>query len=345
MAKATLKDIKKKIDEETVMPKTEKQRFRLHTAKEAFEELPPVKWTIENFIRAGSVVIFEGRPGSKKTWAFLDLAACFCIGKEWLGFQTRQGTVLIIDEESGNDRLTRRMKQILQGHLFHHDGIKDPQINWTSLDGLDLGNKSDIAELEILIRQINAKLVIIDPLVNVMPGKDENSAKETNPIFQNLRYLADTLEVTVIVVHHLNKNGGTRGTTAIGGAVDLIVQIDSKDKSNTITFTTQKERDIAPTEFYAQASFTDDQVYLTARDATEKLIRFKDGEIHVLKYLFKHGKSSRSDIIDAAETTTAKNAFGSLVTDGFIVRKDDGKKGTAAEYALTDKGKKHAKNL
>lgn len=321
-----------------------KSRFRLHDASEAMKPQPPQEWIVENLITAGSVNIFEGHPGSKKTWALFDLAVCVALGKNWLDFQTAQGTVLIIDEESGNKRLARRMGDVFRGHLVHQDKIM-PSIKWTSLDGIDLGNKADINDLGELIQSVKARLVIIDALVDVMPGRDENSAKETQPIFANLRYLVETYGVTIIVIHHLNKGGNTRGSTQIIGAVDLIVQVESKDGNNLVTFKTTKERDIARQTFYAQSNFSQDQFWLASRDAPEERATFNPSEIHILKYLHQHGESEKQKIIESADSQTVKNHFQKLINKELIKRTDEGGQGKAALLDLTPQGKKIAKNL
>lgn len=320
------------------------KRFSVHGAQEAFEPQPPISWTIENLITAGSVNLFEGNPGSKKTWAFLDLAVCVSIGKDWLGRKTTQGTVLIVDEESGNTRLRRRISQVMRGHLLHQDSIIPP-LHWTSLDGLNIGYEDDVEQLKKLIREIDAKLVIIDTLVNVMPGLDENSARDTQPIFKALRILADTLGTTFIVIHHLNKMGGTRGSTAIPGALDLIVDIESQKKSRTIKFVTKKERDIEECTFFAQATFTEDQFWLSDRDAPEETVHLGAGHRHILSYLLEHGRSTRKEILDSSDTTTTKNHLGLLVEKGLIVRANDGAQGKGAEYVLTTSGEASAQKV
>jgi predicted ATP-dependent serine protease len=321
-----------------------KSRFRLHDAGEALQPQPPQEWIIENLITAGSVNIFEGHPGAKKTWALFDMAVCVALGKKWLDFETTQGTVLIIDEESGNRRLSRRMGDVFRGHLVHKDKIMPP-IKWTSLDGINLGNKGHINDLGELIQTVNARLVIIDALIDVMPGVDENSAKETQPIFANLRYLVENYGVTIIVIHHLNKGGNTRGSTQIIGAVDLIIQVESKDGNNLIKFTTTKERDIARQTFHAQSNFSQDQFWLVSRDAPEDRVIFNASETHILKYLYKHGESEKQKIIDTADSSSVKNCFQKLTNRDLIKRTDEGGQGKAAFYDLTPKGKDHAKNL
>jgi predicted ATP-dependent serine protease len=340
MAKPNLKEL---VDQSKDKHQKQDHKFQLHDVSEALQPQPPVEWIIDNFLTAGSVNIFEGHPGSKKTWALLDMAVCVALGKNWLDYKTSQAPVLIIDEESGNKRLTRRMHDVLCGHLVHLEETKPP-IKWITLQGINLGDKGFANRIGILVKETKARLVIIDALADVMPDKDENSVKDTRSIFANIRWLADEFDITIIVIHHLNKSGTTRGSTAIPGSVDLVVQIESKITAKAIAFTTVKARDIEPITFWAHANFSKDQVWLTSRDAPEKANQLKTGELHILKYLFKHGKSMRATVLKEG-TSTARNSFTPLVERGLIVRSDESGQGTPAEYEITSLGKKCINNL
>ncbi len=67
------------------------------------------------------------------------------------------------------------------------------------------------------IRDVDAKLVIIDALADVMAGGDENSVKDTQPVFMQLRKIAEETGAAILVIHHVNKMGDYRGSTAIPG--------------------------------------------------------------------------------------------------------------------------------
>ncbi len=74
--------------------KTPKARYEILTASQALQPQPPVEWVIDGLVSAGSVNVFFGEGGSKKTWALLDMAVCVASGKDWLDFKTRAATCL-----------------------------------------------------------------------------------------------------------------------------------------------------------------------------------------------------------------------------------------------------------
>ena len=86
---------------------------------------------------------------------------------------------------------------------------------------------SDTILLEALIAETEAGLVIIDSLSSVMDG-DENSKQDTQPVFTNLRHVAELTGAAIIVIHHSNRAGGYRGSSAIKGALEAMVQVNSK---------------------------------------------------------------------------------------------------------------------
>ncbi len=95
----------------------QKPRFTVYSATDALEPQPPIDWIIESLFSAGSVSAIYGEGGSKKTYAMLDAAVCVAIGAQWLDLATSKSAVLIVDEESGRRRLSRRLGDVLRGHM------------------------------------------------------------------------------------------------------------------------------------------------------------------------------------------------------------------------------------
>lgn len=194
---------------------------------------PPRKWIVEKLFAEGSLSLVIGEAGSKKTWAMLDMAVSVAMGTPWLGFATTQSPVLIVDEESGSHRLRERMHKILNGHFATNANL--PIIAFPS-NAADFGNPEWVNALQLEIEQANAGLVVIDALSDVMPGRDENSVKDVQPVLLALRRVAESTGAAIVAIHHANKNGGYRGTSAIKGEADLMLMVESKPGSRNIDF-------------------------------------------------------------------------------------------------------------
>lgn len=315
---------------------TNKRRYTLHSAAEALEPQPPIEWVIDRLFSAGSVSILFGEPGSKKTYALLDAAVCVAHGVKWLDFDTRKSPVLIIDEESGKRRMNRRLGEVLRGHMA--DG--STPIHYTTLERFQLAQLADALAVESAIEESGARFVIIDALADIMPGADENAVKDVQPIFLALRGIAERTQAAIVVVHHANKIGTYRGSTAIKGAVDLLLVAQSKPDDPLINFSFDKARDVESFKFAARAIFDGDQVYLSAAEPTKVERKLTKSQEYVIDYLTDHGPSLIKDITDHADTcseSTARSAVYALAKMKMIKRVDDGGPGSVARYALAEK--------
>lgn len=317
------------------------QRYEILTAANFSEPQPPIDWTVEGLISAGSVNVFFGEAKCGKTWALLDLAVCVANGAPWLGMVTKQGAVLIIDEESGRRRLSRRMNAILQGH----DAGPETPVMAVSLAAFDMGNPNDIGEVYNLIISTGARLVIIDTLADIMPGRDENAVKDTQPVFLSLRKIAEETQAAIIIIHHSNKTGGYRGSSAIAGAIDLLLSVEKRNDSNNMTFKTERARDTTAGAFSATMNFMDGKFWLTASEYEKTTAEYNKGARYVMRFLSAQATGTMADITgsaDACSEETARKSVFALVNVGIVERINPGGRGIAAIYALTEKGKEAA---
>jgi hypothetical protein len=311
-------------------------RFVVYTAKDALQPQPPIDWIVERLISAGSVSAVVGDGGSKKTWLVLCMAVCVALGKYWLDFITKCVRVLIVDEESGKRRLGRRLNHVLTGY----SADESTPIFYTCLSRLNLRESSDAAALHALIIDTGAQLVIIDALADVMPGGDENSVKDMQPVFMALRSIAEATQAAIVIIHHSGKAGGYRGSSAIKGAVDTLLMVESKPDSNVIQFSFEKARDVEPFTFAAEAHFEPGAFYLTSSTASKAELKLGKAQRYVMRFLKEHGPSEIGEIAshaDSCSPESARRAVYSLADLGLVRRMDDGGSGQKATYALAEK--------
>ena len=179
-----------------------------------------------------------------------------------------------------------------------------------------------------------------------MAGGDENSVKDTQPVFMQLRKIAEDTGAAIIVIHHVNKMGGYRGSTAIPGAIDNMVLITSDEDSNLITFKSLKVRDGVPFEFSAKAHRDEDRFWLTVADPQEIKNKEQLGKPHHYVMHFLEGRDGEAlltaveENADRCKPQAAKSAVYDLVEWGYLFRSDGGGRGTKATYKLTEKGQK-----
>lgn len=313
----------------------------LHFAYEALQPQPPVDWLVQDFISAGTLAVLVGDAGSGKTYAALEMAVCLAMGKAWLGTRaTKQTTVLFVDEESGNVSFNRRLAAIMNAH--NADGSL--QFVYTNFAGFDLRKTSNLQKLHELIVDTSAGFVVIDALMDVTPGADENSTKDMAPVMNGLKTIIEKTGASICVVHHLNKNGGYRGSSSIKGVVDSMVLVEKKQ--NRLTFKSVKNRDGELFEFAADAHFEADKFYLTDVDKNsiqsyaDKFDALSKAEKTIIEHLARYGESTKSDIenLPGSAKRTLGDAIYILANRGYVERTDGGGQGITAFYNLTTSG-------
>lgn len=308
-------------------------RYVLHHAREALELQPPMEWIVESLFSVGSVSLVVGEGGSKKTWTLLDAAVAVAQGEQWLEFPTQQAPVLLIDEESGLRRLNLRLGDVMRGH----NASSDLPIAYTCLAQWNLANASDVSEIERLIRTTGVRFVVIDALADVMLGADENSVKEVQPIFSNLRRIADATRCAIVIIHHANKLGTYRGSTAIHGAIDLMLTVESRMDSDLVKFKMEKVRDVAPRSFAARINFAPGIVNLSPATVQKEAKKRSPSQRYVLNYLSEHGDSEMEIIMSNADICSAegaRKAVYELAKEEIIRRVDAGGQGKKATYGI-----------
>lgn len=344
-APMTFQEIKAGID---MTDKTPGPRFMVHNVSKAFEPRPAITYLVENLIRESTVNFFVGDSGSKKSLAAYDLGFCVALGKKWLNkFQVTKGKVLIINEDMSDLEVLERLEKHARGHLQKQADLID--LDFMTCQRVDFTNLDYINELQNYVYQQGYTLVIVDTLLDIMPGKDDNKADDTEPILQAFRSIANFTGCAFLILHHWNKSGTFRGSTVIKGKADLMVDVESKQDSKFINFKLSKGRSVQCPPFAAEISFSENTIYLVEAEQIESNQKaLGKGHWHVLNYLLIHGESPKKDILfepDVCSEGTANNAFGLLVKWGFIKRVDGGKQGAPASYDLTPEGRKEAEKL
>jgi uncharacterized protein YfaS (alpha-2-macroglobulin family) len=134
-----------------------------------------------------------------------------------------------------------------------------------------------------------------------------------------------------VLLHHAGKAGGYRGSSAIKGAVDTMVQIQSDNGSNFVTFKGEKSRDAGQTSWAAEAVWDADEFYMRPLEHALQE-HYSPAEEYVIRYLTEHGPALVSDIkagADQCSPEAARTAVYRLVKRGRVSRTNTGTTGEA----------------
>lgn len=113
--------------------------------------------------------------------------------------------------------------------------FSDMGANCSNIRLLDqLPASAPLEQLAAEIHHFEAKVVVIDSLAALATSiDDENNAKGWTAFLRELTAIARKLDVAIVVLHHANKaTGKYRGSSAIGAAMDMIIEMEATEESS-----------------------------------------------------------------------------------------------------------------
>lgn len=196
----------------------------------------PVEWLIQDYIPAGKVGMLIGESQDGKTFLSLQMAASIATGQYFGKQSTKKGLVIYVAGESPGS-VSRRLKAI---EIKNNIGIGNSIIVVNR--ALSPTCYEDRAELEALIsleserQKLPPALLIFDTFSQCAAGIEENSAKDVSYYMRSCTEIAEKFGISVLNVHHLNKEGGYRGSSALIGNIDFALQTKKlRDKDRIAT--------------------------------------------------------------------------------------------------------------
>jgi len=282
----------------------------IRNAAFALEYEKSLDYILEGLISRGSVNVLFGAPGIGKTYSLLSLACCIAVGKQWCGLQTKQVNCMFIDEESGETRLSLRLKAVLKSI----SADKGTPLIYISLAGFKLDRylSDDVKKLKELITSYEIGLVVFDAMSDLMDG-DENDKKEVQPVMTNLRWIAEETGAAIALIHHTTKaESDYRGSSAIKGSCDTMTHICASNGGKLLIFEITKARDFEPNTWYAKPIWEkneagEDLFHLDPAkkgdvipEKSNSPARTNANEEFIIEYLEAHGDSPLPEIRAAA---------------------------------------------
>ncbi len=209
-----------------------------------------IDWRVKDLIPPKSTGLLAGDSGVGKTWLTLRLALDVALGVPWLGqFPTRQGPVLIVDEENADLLLRVRLDKMLKARNLNPAKIP---VSFLVGIGVNLSPVKDRAgiltptngflKLRDTLKALQPSLVIFDSLTRCHTS-NENASNEMASVFANVRELVDVTGASLLFTHHIRKgnasgNGDSgqriRGSSDIRAFADFTLLVDKTDTGVTV---------------------------------------------------------------------------------------------------------------
>jgi len=172
------------------------------------------EYLIPDLLPNPSVVLIYGAGGDGKSMSAWTLAKHVSSGTPFVVrgslVPIKKGPVLILNGDQPLTQLREQLEEV------------DYPIN-TNTKILTDWQLQRYAQFVQMMRDYQPKLVIIDSLIGCSGGKafDENKSDFATPLYWLTRNNGNLFpKTTILIIHHANKNGGFRGTSAIRDAVD-----------------------------------------------------------------------------------------------------------------------------
>jgi hypothetical protein len=218
------------------------------------EDLPPLKFLVDNFFPDNGCVVIAGKPKVGKGWIVLDLAMAVTEGSTFWSQKCHQGEVLLYMLEDGRRRIKQRMQMLRPNGYMSGKNIRFRY----SIDGPFSVNSDGtgtlLDDIRVHVRQRSVRMVVVDVFQRVRGVLERNldAYQQDYKIMGAIQKLANELNVLIVVVHHTKKGkvddviDSISGSFGISGAVDGMMIIG---KEGDMMRVQSKMRDIRDFEF------------------------------------------------------------------------------------------------
>ncbi|AFY43637.1 DnaB-like helicase N-terminal domain-containing protein [Nostoc sp. PCC 7107] len=205
------------------------------------------EWHMNGLLPKGKVVLLYAKGGEGKTRIAYELGLHLATGQAWSGFPVNGKCKLLYvqTDESPNDTLS-----VLKSRGYENSTEIHLKSRWT-VDHTESLKKE--------IQRLGSQFILIDSLSSVNKNSlfSENDVEYARPILR-LKEIAQELGVTILIIHHANKEGDTRGSSAIFASVSEVwklardVSADAPSDGTGRLLTIEKSRSRAPATYKLQ---------------------------------------------------------------------------------------------
>jgi hypothetical protein len=196
-----------------------------------------VSWLWEPRLPYAKVALLLGRPDEGKTTLALDIAARVSTGAAMpfsTTTRTPAGVVVLSAEDSLGDTIRPRLEAA---------GADLDRIVAAVPEELPTLDEPGLAYIHGLVKRVDAKLVIVDPLAAFLPDHvDAHRDHSVRRLLRKLSLLAETTGASVLALRHPHKGSGGNAKEAGGGSiaftaacrVELLAGADPEDDTRKI---------------------------------------------------------------------------------------------------------------
>lgn len=274
---------------------------------------------IDNLMKSRGVYCLVARPKVGKSLLALQLANSIATGTNFLDFKTIQAPVLYISTEMNSMQIMDRINKMNFEFKDNNFFLKEQEPNERKLNFMDL--QIDFQEFAC---NYNGKFVIVDMLcgIDMNNGYDINNYQDIGQyLIPQFRELCNKYDFTILLIHHLNKNNTSLGSTAIDGSIDGKLTLKEDNHIRNKIILSYESRDYE--SFDLMLKRNDNLVF----EKTETEIEDLDPNLYTfLNYAIKHKEFSftSSEITSKLNLNLTPSVFGKLLNNNLTILKKEG---------------------
>jgi len=159
--------------------------------------IPKSKWLVDNLVPLGKLGFVLAQAGVGKSFWVEGLATCVAYGQDFLDYDTIEGDVLIIDEDTPTPVLHQRLQKFgnyFDGEPKHNIFVESMEANYLKTGKL----------FETINNHPTVKLVVLDSLSTISAGLKMNNGSDMN-ILAELKAKCLRSDVTILITHHISE--------------------------------------------------------------------------------------------------------------------------------------------
>lgn len=192
-------------------------------------DLPEKQILLHPWLTEQAIILISGWRGTGKTWTALGILNAITKGESFGPWRSETSVpCLFLDGEMPPQDIKERIQELDSGQerlnpLYIYS---DAYANSLGLPRAHLASEKWRTSMKQILLTKKVKLWVVDNLASLANGLDENSKKDWDPInswLLELRFAG----ISTVLLHHTNKEGGQRGTSAREDNIDISISLRS----------------------------------------------------------------------------------------------------------------------
>jgi hypothetical protein len=208
---------------------------------EEFVQRPAISSHVAGIIPVNSIVVVFGPPKGGKTFSVCDLTMHAAHGMDWHGLKVKRPVRVAYLLGEGINGCRVRLRAWLQRHDAGH------QAGEFRILPQALSLPDHVHDIVEALGEFRPDIIVADTLNAFFGSGNENATQDMTRFCDAVRFLRDTLEASVIVIHHTGIADQTRerGSFVLRGTADVIIQVARAESgSGAIGFQVIEARDL-----------------------------------------------------------------------------------------------------